>query len=200
MVAGSDKQHSIIPAQEASSPTAALESVLITAAIDATEERDVAIIDIPNAFVTTCLTNEEDKAIMRMRGKLTELLVKVAPKIYMKYVTMNSKGETVLYVKLLNALYGIMKTALLFYQKFVADLESIGFQLNPYDPCVANKTVHGKQLTVVWHVDDLKVSHVTPKVVTRMATWLKRTYERLFNDGSGALKNAHVVRPMIIWA
>jgi len=33
-----------------------------------------------------------------------------------------------------------------------------GFVLNPYDPCVANKgVVKGKQLTIVWHVDDLKV-------------------------------------------
>ena len=188
LVAGGDKQRTIIPAQEASSPTASLESVLLTATIDAQEERDVAIVDIPNAFVTTRLTDEKDKAIMRMRGKLAELLVKVAPKIYTKYVTINSKGETVLYVKLLNALYGIMKAALLYYQKFVKNLESIGFVLNPYDPCVANKMVDGKQLTIVWHVDDLKISHVSEKTVTRMITWLDKTYVRLFDDGSGAMK------------
>ena len=188
MVAGGDKQRSTIPASEAASPTAALESVLITAAIDAHEERDIATIDIPNAFVQTRLENDSDKAIMRMRGKLAELLVKVAPNIYTKYVTVNAKGETVLYVQLLNALYGIMKAALLFYLRFVKDLTSIGFVLNPYDPCVANKTVDGTQLTIVWHVDDLKVSHKSPEVVTRMATWLRHTYERLFNDGSGGLK------------
>ena len=69
----------------------------------------------------------------------------------------------------------------------MTDLQSIGFTLNPYDPCVANKTVEGKQLTVVWHVDDIKVSHRDHKVVTRMATWLKATYEQLFDDGSGAM-------------
>ena len=83
-------------------------------------------------------------------GKLAELMVKVAPEIYTKYVIINPKGETVLYVRLLNALYGIMKAALLYYQCFVADLKSIGFEINPYDPCVANKMiVEGKQLTVV---------------------------------------------------
>ena len=115
-------------------------------------------------------------------------MVKVAPEIYTKYVIVNSKGETVLYVRLLNALYGIMKAALLYYQRFVKDLKSIGFQINPYDPCVANKVVKGKQLTVVWHVDDLKVSHVRALVVTKMADWLKKTYERLFDDGSGEMK------------
>ena len=46
----------------------------------------------------------------------------------------------------------------------------------------------GEQLTVVWNVDDLKVSHVDRGVVTRMSVWLKKTYERLFKDGSGAMK------------
>ncbi len=81
-----------------------------------------------------------------------------------------------------------MKAALLYYQRFVTDLKSVGFHINPYDPCVANKIVRGKQLIVVWHVDDLKVSHVRPTVVTRMADWLKKTYERLFDDGSGEMK------------
>ena len=60
----------------------------------------------------------------------------------------------------LNALYGIMNAALLFYLKFFKNIKSIGFELNTYDPCVANKIVDGAQLTVVWHIDDLKVSHV----------------------------------------
>ena len=86
MVAGGDKQRSTIPASKASSPAAALESVLITATIDAHKGRDAATIDIPNAFVQTCLENESDKAIMHMRGKLAELLVKVAPNIYTKFL------------------------------------------------------------------------------------------------------------------
>jgi hypothetical protein len=91
----------------------------------------MAVIDIPNAFVQTRLENEEDKAIMRLRGKLAELMVKVAPKIYTKYVIINRKGKTVLYVRLLNALYGIMKAALLYDQHCVTDLQSIGFTINP---------------------------------------------------------------------
>ena len=125
---------------------------------------------------------------MRLRGKLAELMVKVAPEIYTKYVIVNKKGETVLYVRLLNALYGIMKGALLYYQRFSGDLKSIGFAINPYDPCVANKDVQDNQLTVVWHIDDLKVSHILEAVVTKMATWLTATYERLFEDGSGKMK------------
>ena len=39
-----------------------------------------------------------------------------------------------------------------------------GFEINPYNPCVVNKRVNGKQLTVMWHVDDVKSSHVDSKV------------------------------------
>ena len=37
--------------------------------------------------------------------------------------------------------------------------------------------VNGKQITVCWHVDDLKVSHVDTNEVTNMINWLKVTYE-----------------------
>ena len=47
---------------------------------------------------------------------------------------------------------------------------------------------HRKQLTAVWYVDDLKVSHVSSNVITKMADWLKSTYEWLFDDGSGEMK------------
>jgi hypothetical protein len=164
MVAGGNKQRGTIDKLDASSPTAALESVLQTGVIDALEGSAVAVIDVPNIFVQTHLEEDADKASMRLRGKLAELVRKVAPEIYTKYVIINSKGETVF-----NALYGIMKAALLYYQPFVTHLKSIGFEINPYDPCLANKIVKGKQLTIVWHVDNLEVSHVSALVITR---WL----------------------------
>ena len=53
---------------------------------------------------------------------------------------------------------------------------------------MANNILDGVQLTVVWHVNDIKVSHIDGGVVTHMAAWLKKTYERLFKDGSGSMK------------
>ena len=81
-----------------------------------------------------------------------------------------------------------MHAALLYYRRFVKDILAIGFELNPYDACVANKMVDGKQLTIVWHVDDIKVSHVSENTVKRMIRWLRKTYERIFEDGSGAMR------------
>jgi hypothetical protein len=48
--------------------------------------------------------------------------------------------------------------------------------INPYDFCVANKIINGKQCTVVWHVDDLKVSHVDPAVMTSILDLLDGKY------------------------
>ena len=47
----------------------------------------------------------------------------------------------------------------MFYKKLRIHLEEICFRINPYDPCVANMTMNSYQMTVSWHVDDLKVSH-----------------------------------------
>jgi hypothetical protein len=82
----------------------------------------------------------------------------------------------VLYVKLQKALYGCLRSALFFYKKLLKDLEDRGFVVNPYDPYVGNKTVNGKQFTITWHVDDLKLSHVDVKVVDKMISWLKSIY------------------------
>ena len=105
---------------------------------------------------------------------LAELLVRAAPELYRPYITIE-RGHTVLYVELLNALYGMIVSALLFYKKLIKDLKQQDFVINPYDPCVANKIVNNKQLTIVWHVDDLKISHEDPQVVTEFLIWLKAT-------------------------
>jgi len=59
-----------------------------------------------------------------------------------------------------------MRALLLFWKKLSQQLIEWGFEINPYDWCVANKTINGKQCTVLWHVDDLKISHVDANVVT----------------------------------
>jgi hypothetical protein len=64
------------------------------------------------------------------------------------------------------ALYGTLQAAKLFWQKLSNVLMSWGFVMNPYDSCVANKEINGSRCTIIWHVDDLKISHFDPMVVT----------------------------------
>merc|ERR1711933_326410 len=74
------------------------------------------------------------------------------------------------------ALYGLLRSALLFYKHLVAALEKYGFKVNPHDPCVANADINGHQMTVTWHVDDLKVSHKDPQEITKFADYLSGIY------------------------
>ena len=188
MVDAGKNQHGTIDKEDAATPTAALESVLLTSIIDAAEEMVVAVIDIPNAFIQTRIKNDDNKVVLRLRRKLANILIKTAPEIYRKHITNNRKGETVLYVRALNVIYGIMKNALLVYQK----LMTIGFEMKLYDLCIANKTINGKQLTLIWHVDDIKASHVESEVVICMEKWLRKTYKRLFKDVYGKMKLCRV--------
>jgi hypothetical protein len=186
-VAGGNKQRDYISKEDASSPTIATESVLLSCIIDAEEGRDVAVIDIPNAFIQTRVEDEEDMAIIKLRGVLVDILVEMAPDFYKSYATTDKKGVKQLLVQCQNALYGMMVASLLYYRKFTKSLMEIRFELNQYDPCVANKMIKGKQMTICFHVDDCKLSHRTPKVMDKMIKWLRQEYESIFEDGSGEM-------------
>ena len=81
-----------------------------------------------------------------------------------------------MYVRLLRALHGIQRSTLLFYKKLRGDLEKMIFEVNPYDPCVANKMINGSQMTVPWHVDDLKVLHKEIPEATKLNIVLGKIY------------------------
>ena len=174
-------QREHVAKDEAASPTVALESVFTTATIDAREKREVVTIDIPGAFLHA---DNDDYVIMRMTGTLAELMAKTDPKLYRKYLSVE-KGKKVLYLRLQKALYGMMKSALLFYRKLVSELIEMGFVINPYDPCVANKIVNGSQLTLRWHVDDLMISHKNMADINNFLVDLKNIYGSNLAESTG---------------
>ena len=155
--------------EEKTSPTVATESVMLTSTIDAREGRDVATVDIPGAFMHS---DQDETVHLRLQGTLADLLVKCDPKLYRKYVV-SEGGQPVLYVELLKALYGTLRAALLFWRRLSKKLVDWGFSINPYDWCVANKLIQGSQCTIVWHIDDLKISHTDPKAVDQVIELLR---------------------------
>ena len=113
---------------------------------------------------------------MKLKGNLAEVMEMIAPETHTPHMT-TEKGVKVLCVQLLNALHGTLKAALLFCKKLVKWLKNLGFELNPHDICVANKTANKKQMTAVWHVDDLQMSHENPQEVTIFINQLKDEFE-----------------------
>jgi hypothetical protein len=107
-VAGGNKQLDYISKEDASSPTIATESVLLSCIIDAEEERDIAVVDIPNAFVQTQVENDKDMALIKNQGILVDILVEVSPDVYKSYISKDKKGSKQFLVQCQNALYGTM--------------------------------------------------------------------------------------------
>jgi hypothetical protein len=95
---------------------------------------------------------------------------------YQTYMS-NKNGKQVLYVKLQKALYGTLQAAILFWKNLTGFLtEELGFVINPYNNCVANKMTDGDQCTIIWHIDDLKLSHTKQSVLEDIATKLNAKY------------------------
>ena len=177
-------QRNYIDKDDAATPTVGTEAILLSGVIDAKEKRDVMTADIPNALVQTEVDPEDGIILMKIRGAMVDYLLEIDNLRYRDYVTVED-NKKILYVRMVKALYGMLKSSLLYYKKFRKDIEAIGFKVNPYDPCVANRIVDGKQHTVVWHVDDLKSSHVDPEVNRKFLTWLNKKYA---DDGIAEVK------------
>ena len=149
------------------------EAVLLTAVIDALENRDVAVLDVPGAFMQADI---DELVHVRFTGEMVNMLLQINKEMYKEYVVME-KGEQVMYMELLKALYGTLHIAHLFWQKLSKQLIDVwGFVPNKYDDCMVNKTINGHQMTVVWHVDDLKVSHVDAREVDKFMLQMEETF------------------------
>ncbi len=167
-------QRAYIPKEDAASPTVSTESTFITGAIAASECRKVRCYDVSRAFVNT---DVDEDVLMVLKEELVEMMIQIAPQVYRKYVTVDKKGTKLLYVKLQKALYGLMRASLLFYRKLQKEFKAYGLQVNPYDPCVANmETKSGKQLTMIWHVDNLMALCEDDFKLTKFLCYLGKIY------------------------
>jgi hypothetical protein len=149
-----NKQHDYITNEDVSSPTVTAEDVMLICIIDGQEFREVAVVDIPNAFVQTVVSKEDadHRVIACIRGLLVDILVSIALDVYGPYVSTTKNGQKVLIVECLNAFYGTMVAALLYYKKFVNSLAKQGFKLIPYGECVASKIVKAHECVGVYIV------------------------------------------------
>jgi hypothetical protein len=162
--------------EETSAPTVAMESLFLSCTIDAKERRTVLTSDIPGAFMQT---DVDEVMHVRLEGPLASLLAKVDPNLYKKYLEHDKKGKPIMCVKLKKALWGTLQAAMLFWKDLLAKLVSWGCKINPCDWCVANKMVNGKQCIVLWHIDDLKISHVDPAVVESLLDLINGVHGKL---------------------
>ena len=113
--------------------------------INAYEGIDVVNFDVPG--------DHSHEEIMRDIGvplKLQERFVNIICEINTEYKA-NAIYENVLkisYLLVLQAIYGCIKSELLWYKIYTKNLHKNGYKFNQYDRCMANNTIEGKGCTV----------------------------------------------------
>ena len=158
--------------EDTTSPTITTEALFLTCLTDAIEKRYVVTCDVPGAFMHSDI---DELVHLKLEGDIAELLVRVDP-TYAEFIS-TENGKTVIYTELSKALYGTLQAALLFWRNLSAFLiDECGFEVNPYDWCVVNKDINGKQCTIGWHVDNLKISHVDGNIVEDIVKALDNKY------------------------
>ena len=88
-------------------------------------------------------------------------------------------GKKVLYLEILMAIYGCIESALRWYELYSRTSKDTGFTINPYYKCFANKEINWSQCTIVWYVDDNKVSPEEIKVVDEVIEMMKGHFGNL---------------------
>ena len=86
------------------------------------------------------------------------------------------RGKKVIYLKIKKALYECIESALLWYNLFLNKLTGLGFKVNPYDRYMANKIRDGHQCTIVWYVDNVKISHTNNSVVSNIIKYIQEEF------------------------
>ncbi len=84
-------QRDHIAKEEATALTVTSVAIFIQDTIFAHEQHDIATCDIPGAFLQA---DNLDCILMHLDGILTELMVKISPHMYQKFVTINAKGNS----------------------------------------------------------------------------------------------------------
>ncbi len=64
MVAGENTQRGHVTKEESSSPTVSTKAVLLTSIVNAHKSRDIAVIDILNAFIKTKVDDAKNHVII----------------------------------------------------------------------------------------------------------------------------------------
>jgi len=171
---------------EVSSPTGMISSLLALITNSAAKGWKNVTFDIGQAFLNAKLTGE--KVYVKLDSMMARLLAQVDTDseyagLYEELLQEEDeelkKGTIV--VELDKALYGCIQFARAWYDTFSSALFSLGYRLNPRDPCVFNLFDDDEKIvaSVFIHVDDGYLSCVNDDIVEQF----KLKIEQIFPHG-----------------
>eukprot|EP00957_Ditylum_brightwellii_P183932 14010273-Ditylum_brightwellii.AAC.1 len=136
------------------------------------EKRFTTVTDIDGAYLHAFM---DDFVLMVFKDDMADFLCKRVHNTGSSYTC--KSGKKLLYVRLKRALYGCLKSAMLWWRMLSEFLIADSFVLNPYDPCVANKALPcDKQILICWYVDGLKISSINKDAVKEIIKKLEARF------------------------
>ena len=170
---------------EIESPTAYFISICCVAQTAAQERRFVCVGDVGTAYLNAMMPSHDPKKHVHVR--IEKDIADIMCEIDTSFKQYQSKSGSIV-ARLRKALYGCIESAKLWYLEITKTLTDWGFTANPRDPCVLNKTIRGKQLTVVIYVDDMMMTCVFEEEVHNLAEDLRAKYGQ-FRTSDGPTLN-----------
>ena len=130
---------------------------------------------------------------MNLKEDVFDIMCQVNPEYeqHMRY----ENGKQVWYLLFTREIYGCIDSELLWYNPFYTMLEGFGFEINPYDKCVANKVIEVTKCTIAWYIEDNKLSHKNLKLIQDIINEVKRHFGQL----SAVRGNKHTLLGMNIY-
>ena len=133
------------------SPTVRTQSVFVALNEAVSEGRNISTIDVKGAYLNA---NLKDVTVhIRMQKDLVQVLIELYPH-YQPFV--RADGSMILRVK--KALYGLIESAMLWYQNLKATLLSLGYVNLEADQGMFIRTTPLGKSTICVHVDDLLIT------------------------------------------
>ena len=175
LVAGGHQQdRSLYSQEDITSPTVSINALFCILDIAAKERRHILSFDIGAAYLHAELTGVD--VYMELDALTSALLVKMLPDEYSQFIDENGK----ILVKLDKSLYGLVESAKNWYTHIKSFLISLGYIVNPLEPCVFNKiTESGVQCTIAIYVDDAIATCADEHELDLLATALESEFKEL---------------------
>jgi len=146
---GSMQNREFYQQEDISAPTVQMNSILTLSTIAAAKGWKIKTMDVQQAYLNADLKSE----VYVILDKEVAAALCEENEEFRKFLEPDGR----LLVQLNKAQYGCIESAKLWYNTLSAKLVSIGFQINPYDPCVFKKTdALGTDIYVALYVDDIK--------------------------------------------
>lgn len=164
-------------ATETSSPTVAITSVFIIAALAARNRWFVQTLDITGAYLNAELHEE---VYMKLDPFLGDILCEISPGF-----NVYSNADGTIYVRLKRALYGLIQSSRLWYLKLKNSLLEFGFNVNMNDQCVFQYKDEVNEMLICVYVDDILVTSNNQETIQKLDLFLQKKFQSItMNNGN----------------